>query len=218
MDPNRHPYQFPDWTHTNAVVYSPDDGNILVSIRQQNWVVKVDYEDGKGSGAILWHMGEGGDFALKGGTDPTDWEYAQHMPNFFSTNTTGVFSLGTHGQRGRSDLSRRHACGAPESPPCCTQRSQFFKSMRTRKQQRSPSIRYCPACFIAFWGDVDPLANGNVEYDLSWKVIGTGSYVYEVTQQSTPQTVWTLQSTGANLYRGVPHAEPVSRSAVVGGK
>ena len=59
MDPNRHPYMFPDWTHTNAVTYSPDDGNILVSIRHQNWVVKVDYQDGKGSGGILWRLGRG---------------------------------------------------------------------------------------------------------------------------------------------------------------
>ena len=81
LDPNRHPYLFPDWTHTNAVLYSPDDGNILVSMRHQNWVVKVDYQDGKGSGAILWQLGEGGDFTLKNGIDPTDWQYAQHMPN-----------------------------------------------------------------------------------------------------------------------------------------
>ncbi len=39
-------------------------------------------------------FGEGGDFSLVGGTDPTDWEYAQHGPAFFSANTTGVFSLG----------------------------------------------------------------------------------------------------------------------------
>ncbi len=32
LDPNRHPYSFPDWTHTNAVLYSPDDGNLLVSM------------------------------------------------------------------------------------------------------------------------------------------------------------------------------------------
>ena len=31
LDPNRHPYMFPDWTHTNAIVYSKDDGNILGS-------------------------------------------------------------------------------------------------------------------------------------------------------------------------------------------
>ena len=29
---------FPDWTHTNAVLYSPDDGNLIVSMRHQNWI------------------------------------------------------------------------------------------------------------------------------------------------------------------------------------
>jgi arylsulfate sulfotransferase len=36
LDVNRQPLQFPDWTHTNAIVYSKDDGNILVSMRNQN--------------------------------------------------------------------------------------------------------------------------------------------------------------------------------------
>ena len=71
LDPNRHPYMWPDWTHTNAVIYSKDDGNILVSMRHQNWVVKVNYADGAGDGSILWHLGEGGDLTLKNGTDPT---------------------------------------------------------------------------------------------------------------------------------------------------
>ena len=52
LDVTRHPMQFPDWTHTNAIVYSPDDHNILVSMRHQNWVVKVDYNDGAGTGNI----------------------------------------------------------------------------------------------------------------------------------------------------------------------
>ena len=94
LDVNRHPMSFPDWTHTNAVVYSPSDGNLIVSLRHQNWVLKVDYNNGKGAGGILWHLGQGGDFTLQGGTDPTDWPYAQHFPSFFSPNTSGVFSLG----------------------------------------------------------------------------------------------------------------------------
>ena len=40
LNPNHHPYMFPDWTHGNAVVYSADDGNILFSMRHQNWVIK----------------------------------------------------------------------------------------------------------------------------------------------------------------------------------
>ena len=71
----------------------PDDGNILVSMRHENWVIKIDYQDGKGTGAVLWRLGQGGNFTLKNGVDPTDWQYAQHYPSFFSSNTTGVFSL-----------------------------------------------------------------------------------------------------------------------------
>ncbi len=93
LNPDHHPYMFPDWTHANAVLYSKDDGNLLLSMRHENWVIKIDYEDGKGSGAILWRLGEGGNFTLKNGVDPTDWHYAQHYPSFFSSNTTGVFSL-----------------------------------------------------------------------------------------------------------------------------
>ena len=34
-------------------------------------------------------LGYQGDFTLVGGTDPTDWFYAQHGPSFVTTNTTG---------------------------------------------------------------------------------------------------------------------------------
>ena len=34
---------FPDWTHSNAIIYSSDDGNFIVSIRHQSWLVKVNY-------------------------------------------------------------------------------------------------------------------------------------------------------------------------------
>jgi arylsulfate sulfotransferase len=73
LDVNRHPYLFPDWTHTNSVLYSTDDHDLLLSVRHQNWIIKIDYADGQGSGRILWRLGEGGDFKLLGGTDPTDW-------------------------------------------------------------------------------------------------------------------------------------------------
>jgi arylsulfate sulfotransferase len=61
LDVNRHPMNFPDWTHTNAVLYSADDGNLLVSMRHQNWIVKVDYRNGAGGGNIIWRLGKGGD-------------------------------------------------------------------------------------------------------------------------------------------------------------
>ena len=57
LDINRRPYSYPDWTHTNAVLYSKDDGNLIISIRHQNWLVKIDYNNGAGAGDILWKLG-----------------------------------------------------------------------------------------------------------------------------------------------------------------
>jgi arylsulfate sulfotransferase len=203
LDPNRHPYLFPDWTHTNAVLYSKDDGNILVSMRHQNWVVKVDYQDGTGSGAILWHLGEGGDFTLKGGTDPTDWQYAQHMPSFFSSNTTGVFSLGLMDNGDDRIFPAGVTCGAQGAPPCLYSTVPIFQIDEDAKTATLIFHQILPAnLYNSYGGGTDWLANDNVEYDLCGVgIIGANSYVYEVTQQTTPQTVWTMQTTGTNLYR-----------------
>jgi len=82
LDVTRAPQGYPDWTHANAVLYSPTDGNLLLSIRHQSWIIKIDYANGAGSGDVLWHLGYQGDFTLEGGTDPTDWFSLQHGPSF----------------------------------------------------------------------------------------------------------------------------------------
>jgi Arylsulfotransferase (ASST) len=38
---------------TRTVVYSHDDGNLLLSMRHQSWILKIDYENGTGSGNSL---------------------------------------------------------------------------------------------------------------------------------------------------------------------
>ena len=94
LDINRRPMNFPDWTHSNGMLYSSDDHNLLLSMRHQNWIIKINFLDGTGSGDVMWRLGEGGDFKLVGATDPTDWFYAQHGMSYFTPNTTGVFRLG----------------------------------------------------------------------------------------------------------------------------
>jgi hypothetical protein len=200
LDPNRQPYYFPDWTHTNAVVYSPDDGNILVSMRHQNWIVKVDYANGTGGGKVLWRLGEGGDFTLIGGTDPTDWEYAQHDPAFVSDNTTGVFSLAVMDNGDDRQFAAGVSCGAPGAPSCLYSTTPVFRideGARTATltfHQISPSNQYSQ-----WGGNAEQLANGNIEYDLCGAA--KGSYVYEVTQETNPQTVWSLTVSNSNFYR-----------------
>jgi arylsulfate sulfotransferase len=204
LDPNRHPMMFPDWTHTNAIVYSPDDGNLIVSIRHQNWVLKVDYANGTGSGNILWHLGEGEDFKLVNGTDPTDWQYAQHAPSFVSTNTSGVFSMTMMDNGDDRIFPTGVTCGTSGAPPCLYSTVPIFQIDESAMTATLTFHSILPASeYNFFGGNAEVLANGNVEYDLCARgsAIGTGSDVYEVTNESTPRTVWSMHDSGANLYR-----------------
>jgi len=201
FDVNRHPMMFPDWTHTNAIVYSKDDGNILVSIRHQNWVVKVDYENGSGSGNVLWRLGQGGDFTLIGGTDPTDWQYAQHMPHFFSPNTTGIFSLGLMDNGDDRLFPPTVVCGSVGGPLCRYSTIPVFQINESQKTASFVFHQILPVDLYSSWGgNAEPLANDNIEYTLAG--IGSGSDIFEVTPTSTPETVWHLHSQNANIYRG----------------
>lgn len=73
-----------DWTHGNSLRYMPD-GSLLVSIRNQDWVVKIDYGNGSGSGNVLWRLGAGGDFTPVS-NDSQPWFSHQHDIEFDGTN------------------------------------------------------------------------------------------------------------------------------------
>lgn len=202
LDVNRHPWNFPDWTHTNAIIYSPDDGNLLVSIRHQNWIVKVDYENGHGTGNILWHLGEGGDFKLIGGTDPTDWSYAQHGINFTTQYTAGVFGLAVMDNGDDRIYPGQTAvlnCGANGAPACYTS-VPVYQIDESAMTATLVFHQIVPSNLYSFWGgNAEMLANGDIEYDLCGTT--SGSRFIEVTNQPNPQTVWTLTLSDANAYR-----------------
>ena len=201
FDVNRHPMQFPDWTHTNAVIYSPSDGNILVSMRHQNWVVKVDYRDGAGTGGVLWRLGQGGDFTLQAGVDPTDWQYAQHYPSLFSHNSSGQFSLGLMDNGDDRIFPTRVNCGAMEAPACLNTTIPVFHIDEVAKTATLTFHQILPTSLYSRWGgNTELLTNGNIEYDLAG--VGADSDIFEVTNTSTPETVWHMHSTGSNTYRG----------------
>lgn len=203
LNPNHHPFMWPDWTHANAVLYSKDDGNILISMRHENIVYKVDYEDGKGSGAVIWRLGQGGNFTLKNGVDPTDWHYAQHFPSFFTSNTTGVFSLAVMDNGDDRIFANGVSCNAVNNPPCLYSTIPVYQIDENAMTATLVFHQELPATLYSFFGgSVDLLPNSNIEYDLCGVgAIGAGSYVYEITPQSTPQTVWTMHITGTNAYR-----------------
>jgi hypothetical protein len=200
FDVNRHPMGFPDWTHSNGLIYSPDDHNFLVSIRHQNWIVKVDYNDGSGTGDVLWKLGQGGDFTLQGATDPTDWFYAQHDPNFVSSNSTGVFKLAIMDNGNDRQFPAGVTCNAPGAPACLYSSipvMQIDENAKTTSfvfHQKQPTNLYS-----YFAGSTRVLDNANIEYDLAG--VGTDSYIFEVTPTDAAQVVWQMHLPGSNTYR-----------------
>ncbi|MFZ1971200.1 MAG: aryl-sulfate sulfotransferase [Candidatus Acidiferrales bacterium] len=206
LDTNRRPYMFPDWTHTNAVIYSADDGNLIISIRHQNWLVKIDYSNGSGTGDIIWHLGYQGDFTLlnaDGSTDtnPVDWFYAQHGPSFTTPNTTGQFSLvlfDNGDDRGVAVVAGG-TCGVTGQPPCYS----TVPVLNLDETAKTATLAFNPTTpdYSFFGGNAEVLGNGNVEYDECGA--GVNAAIFEVTQASPSQTVWQMHITGSNAYRGI---------------
>ncbi len=81
-----------DWTHANSIEYSSTDGNLLVSLRNQDWVVKIDYANGTGDGHVIWRLGQGGNFKLVplDKKDPWPWFSHQHNANFVDTGNNTI--------------------------------------------------------------------------------------------------------------------------------
>jgi hypothetical protein len=196
LDINRHPMNFPDWTHSNDMLYSSDDHNILLSMRHQNWIIKIDFEDGQGSGDILWRLGEGGDFKLVGGTDPTDWFYAQHGMNYFTPNTTGVFEIGLMDNGNDRQFPTGSVVCKPKGATTAACYSTVPVLQLNENDMTATFVTHYvppPSYFSFFGGNVDLLANGNIQANFCAPL--TGAIVQELSPNAS-QVIW--QATTAN--------------------
>jgi arylsulfate sulfotransferase len=202
LDTNRRPYLFPDWTHTNAVLYSADDGNLIVSMRHQNWLVKVNYANGTGTGNIIWHLGYQGDFTLVGGTDPTDWFYAQHGPSFVTPNTMGNYSIILFDNGDDRVFPSDVTCGTSGAPPCLYSTVSMLQLDETAM---TATLTFHPTTptYSFFGGNAAVLANGNVEYcEAAGGPSANSGEIYEVQQNNSGQSIWHMQISGQYAYRG----------------
>src|SRR5262249_49525255 len=82
-----------DWLHANSVAWSPADGNLVVSMRAQDWAVKIDYANATGDGHIIWRLGPAGDFTINS-TDPSPWFSHQHDVRYINDTTVILFDDG----------------------------------------------------------------------------------------------------------------------------
>src|SRR5262249_39693723 len=86
-------YPAVSWLHDNAVSLSPADGNLILSLRHQDWVIKIDYRNGAGDGHVVWRLGQGGDFAVNS-ADPNPWFSHQHNVHYIDDHTLILFDNG----------------------------------------------------------------------------------------------------------------------------
>ena len=200
LDVNRHPMNFPDWTHSNDMIYSSDDHNLLLSIRHQNWIVKIEYLDGQGSGNILWRLGKDGDFKLVGGTDPTDWFYAQHGMNYFTPNTTGVFRLGLmdNGNDRYFPSGQVYCRVGPKPQSTCYSTVPMLEINESTKTATLVS-HYSPgpSSFTYFGGNVDQLANGDIHANFC--ATSAGAVVQEL-DPTASHVLWQGATPGSDQF------------------
>jgi len=201
LDINRHPMNFPDWTHSNDMLYSSDDHNLLLSMRHQNWIIKIEFLDGAGSGKILWRLGEGGDFKLVGATDPTDWFYAQHGMSYFTPNTTGVFRIGLMDNgNDRIFPTGQVLCPGYRKPTADCYSTVPLLELNEANMTATMITHYVPppTYFSFFGGNVDQLPNGDMEIDFC--SAPAGAIVQEMNSNAT-QVIWQGTTPNADQYR-----------------
>jgi arylsulfate sulfotransferase len=201
LNVNRHPYLWEpdhDWTHANTVEPTPD-GHLLLGVRDQSWVLKLDYAGGTGTGAILWKLGFEGDFKLMQGGEPNpnmqDWFFAQHYPHILTTQDGKITSL-TVVDNGNY---------RPGTYP--TQYSRGL-ALRISEQQRTAEVVWdypVTPDFYSYWGgNVVQLPNGNMEICMSRPTPANpkplSSFSREVTFGSQ-QLVWQLEINPPFAYR-----------------
>lgn len=195
LDVNRRPMDPVDWTHSNALIYSPADHNLLLSMRHQHWVLKLDYQDGHGSGAILWRLGPDGDFRLDS-SDSQQWFYGQHFAVFAdNTQLQSPISLALFDNRATNSAGT--TCETDNG--VCYSRAVI---LRIDESAMSATIQWQDRLNLySLWGgSIETLPNGDVEYTLSNPFSGPGSRVAEV-NRSTNQTIWQMDIQDALAYR-----------------
>ena len=140
-----------DWVHGNSVQLTPD-GNLLYSARHQDWIIKIDYQNGAGTGDILWRLGKDGDFKIVS-SELLPWFSHQHDPQFLTDNTT--LMLYDNGNTRWVDDATAHSRG---------QVLQVDEQNRTVKLLLNADM----GVYSFALGAAQKLSNGNYHFESGW--------------------------------------------------
>jgi hypothetical protein len=140
-----------DWLHGNALDLTTD-GNLLYSSRHQDWVIKIDYNNGAGSGNVLWTLGKDGDFSIRS-TAPYMWFSHQHFCHFEDTDSS-LLDLLTTETKGTNPTPPRTATVRSSGWMSGTAwRCPFWMRISEHIPSRSVQPNSCrTATIISMWG------------------------------------------------------------------
>ena len=163
--------------HGNSVAEAPD-GNLVYSARSQDWVIKIDYQNGRGSGNVIWRLGKDGDFKINS-TDPDPWFSHQHDPEYEADGTLTLFDNGN---------------GRWVKNPDAHSRGQVFR-IDEKNRIADLTLNVDLGHYSLALGSAQLLQNGNYFFDSGFREDGTGistevdpsgNIVYEI-QSSAPE-------------------------------
>jgi hypothetical protein len=175
-----------DWLHGNAVSYSRSDGNLTLSLPEQDWIIKIDYRNGAGTGKVLWRLGDGGDLKLQS-SEKFPWFSYQHDAGFEPPGSDTLLLL---------DNGQRHKKKDPEAHT----RGQLWKideNARTATLLMNTDL----GVYSPWVGSAQRLSNGNYHFT-------TGAVIEDISfaprsLEVTPEgkVIYALEGIGALIYR-----------------
>jgi arylsulfate sulfotransferase len=142
-----------DWLHGNSLQLTPD-GDILYSARHQDWVIKIAYANGNGSGEVVWKLGKDGDFRMLS-ADAWPWFSHQHDANYESPIAHDRILIFDNGNTRQAEDAMAHSRG---------QVLRIDEQSRTVRLELNADLGE----FGRALGSAQRLEDGNYHFNLGW--------------------------------------------------
>jgi len=174
-------------THANSVWYTENDNSVIVSLRAQHWVIKID----RSTSELVWVLGyQHDDFEMIGQEQSEErlWFVAQHSAERLPDGQLLLFDNGSTPLDLWPELFSRAARYRIDG---ATKQAELVWEHRLDIVQGG-------------YGDADLLDNGNVLICAAWAPsLGTDlpARIIEVTGDAPSQEVWRLEFHGYTAYR-----------------
>jgi arylsulfate sulfotransferase len=177
-----------DWLHANSIDYIPSDGNLVVSLRNQDWIIKIDYSNGTGTGNVLWRLGQQGDFTMNS-SDPYPWFTHQHDASY-ENGTTTTMSVYDNGNT-----------RVAQNPSLVENSRGQVLTINEANRSVSLTVNVDLGVYSQAFGAAQLLRNGDYHFQSGWINPGLSSSVQDLEVTPAGTVEFELQSKPAAAYR-----------------